>query len=251
MTVDEASPGFFGKLPALGDFVQRRLPAPFVRAWDGWLQGCVAGSKAALGEHWLNTYLSSPIWRFALTPGVAGELGWTGVMIPSVDRVGRYFPLTVATVLPEHSRTLDVAHAQEWFDRAESVALNALEEQGFDLETFSASVAALGPCPVSAAPSVPVPQQGAVAGGFRLSVDDVNHAPAALEGLCDMFIRERFGPSSLWWTSGSELISPNVIVCRGLPEPAGYTAMLDGQWHSTSWCETDVASTSVDVLADA
>lgn len=27
-------PGFFGKLPCLGDFVRRRLPDTFVSQWD-------------------------------------------------------------------------------------------------------------------------------------------------------------------------------------------------------------------------
>ncbi|TIU04376.1 MAG: type VI secretion system-associated protein TagF, partial [Mesorhizobium sp.] len=30
-------PGFYGKMPATGDFVTRRLPGDFVRAWDRWL----------------------------------------------------------------------------------------------------------------------------------------------------------------------------------------------------------------------
>ena len=30
-------PGFFGKLPAAGDFVSRRLPRDFVRFWDRWV----------------------------------------------------------------------------------------------------------------------------------------------------------------------------------------------------------------------
>ena len=30
-------PGWFGKLPGLGDFASRRLPDTFVAAWDRWL----------------------------------------------------------------------------------------------------------------------------------------------------------------------------------------------------------------------
>ena len=67
--VVDLTPGFFGKLPALGDFVQRRLPGAFVKVWDGWLQGAIAGSKAQLAEHWLDTYLSSPVWRTVRTGG--------------------------------------------------------------------------------------------------------------------------------------------------------------------------------------
>jgi len=91
-----ATCGFYGKLPGEGDFVTRRLPWEFTSAWDDWLQQGMQASRAALGEGWLNLYLSAPIWRFQLAPGVCGPLGWRGLFFASVDRVGRYFPLTLA-----------------------------------------------------------------------------------------------------------------------------------------------------------
>ena len=47
--------------------------------------------------------MMAPIWRFALAPGVAGPLPMLGVMMPSVDRVGRQFPLTLAAPMAEAS----------------------------------------------------------------------------------------------------------------------------------------------------
>ena len=88
--------GFYGKLPSQGDFLTRRLPWEFTSAWDEWLQQGMLASRATLGERWLELYLSAPIWRFQLAPGVCGPLGWRGVFFASVDRVGRYFPLTLA-----------------------------------------------------------------------------------------------------------------------------------------------------------
>src|SRR5690606_10627892 len=93
-------PGFYGKLPSRGDFVSRRLAQDFVGHWDAWLQQGLAASQAALGERWLDVYLTSPIWRFAVAPGLIAEAGYVGVLVPSVDRVGRYFPLTAALALP-------------------------------------------------------------------------------------------------------------------------------------------------------
>jgi len=91
-----ANCGFYGKLPGEGDFVTRRLPWEFTSAWDEWLQQGMQASRAALGEGWLKLYLSAPIWRFQLAPGVCGPLAWRGLFLASVDRVGRYFPLTLA-----------------------------------------------------------------------------------------------------------------------------------------------------------
>lgn len=88
--------GFYGKIPSEGDFVSRRLPWEFTSVWDEWLQQGLLASRAALGARWLERYLSAPVWRFQIAPGVCGPLGWRGVFFASVDRVGRYFPLTVA-----------------------------------------------------------------------------------------------------------------------------------------------------------
>ena len=91
-----ATCGFYGKLPGEGDFVTRRLPWEFTAAWDDWLQHGMQASRVALGQRWLDLNLSAPIWRFQLAPGVCGPLAWRGLFFASVDRVGRYFPLTLA-----------------------------------------------------------------------------------------------------------------------------------------------------------
>ena len=91
-----AGSGFYGKLPSEGDFVTRRLPWEFTSVWDDWLQQGMQASREALGDRWLELYLSAPIWRFQVAPGVCGPVGWRGVFFASVDRVGRYFPLTLA-----------------------------------------------------------------------------------------------------------------------------------------------------------
>jgi type VI secretion system ImpM family protein len=88
--------GWFGKIPALGDFASRRLPPDFIEAWDAWLSGEIAAARQALGPDWPASYLNSPTWRFALMPGVLDSTYWYGILAPSVDRVGRQFPLTFA-----------------------------------------------------------------------------------------------------------------------------------------------------------
>lgn len=124
--------GFYGKLPSQGDFVTRRLPWEFTAAWDDWMQQGMLASREALGDRWLELYLSAPIWRFQLAPGVCGPLGWRGVFFASVDRVGRYFPLTLAFASAPGGRAgqgvapslaVDEAH---WF-AAEEAALAGLD----------------------------------------------------------------------------------------------------------------------------
>ena len=51
-----------------------------------------------MGEDWLPAFLEAPVWRFILSAGLCGERAALGLMLPSVDRAGRYFPLTFAAL---------------------------------------------------------------------------------------------------------------------------------------------------------
>jgi len=81
--------GFYGKLPSHGDFLRRRIADESLGPWDAWLQTAIAASRRILGERWLDIYLTSPAWRFACEAGACGPAPLAGVMVPSVDRVGR------------------------------------------------------------------------------------------------------------------------------------------------------------------
>jgi type VI secretion system protein ImpM len=139
-----ASAGLFGKLPARGDFVRAGLPGDFVAAWDDWLQDVLAASRAQLGAAWLPTFLKAPVWRFLLPPGHCGAGGVLGVLLPSVDRVGRYFPLTLAAVMPPAEAAPDDA---AWLDAAVAAGLAALERDAPPDEV----VRLLPPAPTGAA----------------------------------------------------------------------------------------------------
>ncbi|MCH8503519.1 MAG: type VI secretion system-associated protein TagF, partial [Ectothiorhodospiraceae bacterium] len=143
---ETGSLGFHGKLPLRGDFVQRRVAGDFLGGWDPWLERCVHRSREVLGDDWLNAYLTSPMWRFAASAGVCGSSPCTGVLMPSVDAVGRYYPLTLVRPLPEGSSLLSLAAEQgAWFEAVEELALSALaDDPAFDLEGFDQSLRALG-----------------------------------------------------------------------------------------------------------
>ncbi|MYM35750.1 type VI secretion system-associated protein TagF [Duganella sp. FT94W] len=137
------APGFFGKIPSHGDFVARRLPPTFTGPWDAWLQAGMADSRARLGDAWLPVYLDSPIWRFALGAGVCGPQACYGVMMPSVDRVGRYFPFTIAAA----GRCR--APAAAWYAALEALALAALAAE-LSPQHHDAALLALAAAPADA-----------------------------------------------------------------------------------------------------
>lgn len=88
--------GWYGKMPSLGDFARCALSPAFIQTWDAWLQDMLIAGRNALGPRWQECYMTAPIWRFALGPALCGAHPVAGVVMPSVDRVGRQFPLCIA-----------------------------------------------------------------------------------------------------------------------------------------------------------
>ncbi|HZO20857.1 MAG TPA: type VI secretion system-associated protein TagF [Steroidobacteraceae bacterium] len=124
--------GWFGKIPAAGDFVGRGLPANFVRSWDEWLSAGLCEARHLLSEHWTEAYRQAPVLCLLLGPGVLTESAWRGILLPSMDRLGREFPLIVAQcsapALVEASGHQGVeAPKQEWWDSLVRVAQQSLE----------------------------------------------------------------------------------------------------------------------------
>jgi type VI secretion system protein ImpM len=211
--------GFYGKLPARGDFVTRRLPGPFVEAWDAWLQAGIAESRTMLGERWLQAWLEGPIWRFVLAPGAAGPLAVAGVMMPSVDQAGRYFPLTLATCLAEEPSLLACAANDAWFVTLENAALGALAPNS-DMATFEAQVTGIGAIAAGRAPETAPWGEG----GMKIYVDDGAGPLAALAGA---YPSAAFAGRCLFWTGGAQRVAPAVLLLPALPTAAQFAALLD------------------------
>ena len=226
-------PGLYGKLPALGDFVTRRLPRTLVERWDLWLQDALACSREQLGEAWLNSYLNAPIWRFALSDGVVAEGAAVGLLMPSVDRVGRYFPLTLMLPLRMVVNPAAVIQgASGWFVRGETLLLGALDD-GFDFDAFDRAVTELGAPDDDAAAAPAEPPPGELPG--RRYAAPGAALDSVYAGMVDRAFRADYGKYSLWWTAGSEDVEPSFVVCEGLPKMSGFAAFLDGAWARWGW----------------
>jgi type VI secretion system protein ImpM len=193
----DGAPGWFGKLPNVGDFASRRLPDDFIRRWDGWLQAGLAQARAEQGEGWLAGYLVAPIHRFWLAPGLIGERGWGGLVMPSVDRVGRHFPLTLAHPMETFAEALS---ANGWFAAADAAARRVLDLD-YTIAALEQSLATLAPG------GLPAPDHRAQALATRvLGMWPDGHA-------------------SVWWCG--EASEPTRFECfESLPPPAATAAML-------------------------
>lgn len=215
----EAIPGWYGKLPELGDFASRRLPAAFIKRWDDWLQQNMSASRSALGEAWLEQYLSWPVWRFALMPGVIGPDAWAGVLMPSVDRVGRYFPLTVCAGLPASvALGTSIAAFDGWLARLEPCALAALDPK-HGLNSLESGL--------HESPPLPGPDTGGTDNQAQACSAFVSGQASAgwLDRISAGLLPELLRGRSLWWCSdvqgaGAGFVRPD------LPGAEAFTRML-------------------------
>jgi type VI secretion system protein ImpM len=222
--------GFHGKLPARGDFITGNLPRSFLEPWDAWLQAGIAASRDQLGDRWLPMYLDSPIWRFVLSPGACGPGSWAGILMPSVDKVGRYFPLTIAQALAGAASAIGtVTAATPWFERAESLALRALDDDRLDLAAFSGDVAALAEATDPAPAGVEMVPDGSTAEGFWCAgLDSVGSIGAWLTVLFDRFLAERLEVYSIWWNGRDASVPIRLGLMPRLPTPDRFVHLLGG-----------------------
>ncbi len=230
--------GFYGKLPSNGDFISRNLPVTFIEPWDNWLQSSIAASHEQLGEQWLDYFLVAPVWRFIISSGNCGENAWIGVLMPSVDRVGRYFPLTIAAHITASIKPIALMdECSAWFEQAEELAMKTLEEN-FQLEQLENSIIELSDPLLKRITDndilAEINKEKRFQGHF--SMDPLNSNPlSAFPAISHYFIEQMFSSYSLWWTSGSEEIKPSFLVCEGLPQSDGYASLLDGVWERNNW----------------
>lgn len=233
MNVINETMGVFGKLPAHGDFIQRNLPATFINVWDEWLQHFVSGTKEQLGDEWLDIYLTSPLWRFTFSPGVIDENVWAGIMIPSVDRVGRYYPFSIVKKLTDTINPFEFIQLQSsWYKGMEELALAALDGE-IQIDDLI----------IELNNTKTDNQSDYNRSGFNLEGDcfqfEMEFEEQSLSTvyplLLDSIMLKQFQSYSLWQTGGSELISPCFFSSQGLPNVKKMPAMMSGQWQMCDW----------------
>ncbi|MDP5217101.1 type VI secretion system-associated protein TagF [Ruegeria sp. 2205SS24-7] len=213
-------PGFgaFGKMPSVGDFFRLNVPASFVQVWDEWIQRGMLDGQGASGQAWDGLYMSAPIWRFCLSPGLAGPQKMLGVLMPSVDRVGRRFPLTLtAPASAEGSAILDHFRETALYLKLEDVALAALED---DMTKDRLAEALAG---------LPAPQRRSDArvrkAGSTLILTQGEGIGDILPDLASGLMAGEYRAPSIWSTEIAGV--PRLMVCEGLPTAANMQGLFN------------------------
>jgi type VI secretion system protein ImpM len=223
--------GLFGKLPSKRDFIAIGAPAPFLAAYEPWLQGGLTASRLELGPRWQDAFLNAPIWRFWLGRAYCGETV-AGAFMPSVDGIGRYFPLTVfAIAAPGAAIPPPELDPQEaWFAQAEDFLLQSLEPEA-SFETTSQRLAAL-PAPDDQLKAAPPGEMVRLADGTIVSALDAAGFPERL-GLLRVEDHARsFAHTAVFWTVGGEQFEPLALVGQSLPDPHLFAGLLTGRFDA-------------------
>lgn len=219
--------GLYGKLPAKRDFVALGTPREFLAAWEPWMQAGLSASRVALGTAWQSAFLKAPIWRFWLGAEICGA-PVVGAFMPSVDGIGRYFPLTLFARAEPGERLpppeLDACDA--WLGEAEDVLLSALSEADFDV--VSAGIGRMTGPPSALAPPLP-------GDAIRTRGDCLVGGPDLARTLAAFRVfdaAELHAASTYWWTLGGEGYGERVVASRRMPDPYLFAGMLNGEFHA-------------------
>lgn len=219
----------FGKAPTRRDFLAVNTPRRFLTVWEEWLQNAVASSREALKAGWNDAFLTAPIWRFWLGADIAGT-AVIGALMPSVDGVGRYFPLTLAACGEEqHTFAPPEVDAQDfWFAEVERSLLWMLEQH--DHAALLAGFEAL--------PAPKTLSRNRALGGVCAGPDGVTYLAPQSRSFeqCFALTREAdpertFSSSSFWWTLGGEGYPPRAFASLRLPPATLFVPMLTGDFE--------------------
>jgi type VI secretion system protein ImpM len=214
--------GLFGKLPQKRDFVSFGISQDILTPLETWLQSAIAASRAELGRGWERHYLVAPIWRFWIGPAILGS-GCAGVIMPSVDGVGRYFPLMAlyACAGAEQLAPPPFSPQGDWYGDMESRLLSALHgEEPIQADTLLSGLS------LPALEHAPGHDLENFKGGALWRGAPNTGAAALLTGIVEDDYRQAAKVRSFWWTAGSEESGPTLFTKEGLPDPYFYTLML-------------------------
>ena len=194
------------------------MPAELAEPLDAWLAPALAASREAAGRGLARRLPDRPglalrARRRLLRPG-----GRAGIWLPSVDRVGRYFPCSlVAPLAARRRRSRCPGRRSAWYDRVEELALAVLEDQSEPASSSKSTWTSSRAPDLPEAGRLPWRLPFATRGGWQL---------AALAPI-----------GSLWWGDGSPRVPASLLACAGLPPPAAFAAMLDGGFAAHGWAE--------------
>jgi len=242
VTDDETIVGYYGKIPSKGDFITKLLPRSFTDPWDTWLREVIAHTKSELGENWMEYYLTTPIYHYALSSGLCGNPVWLGVMMPSVDSVGRYFPMTICKSFSVTSNPLSLIEKnKQWLVKAEDLLLSCLDEN-FSQSEFDKQLSLLA-SEESNESTITLKKSSMNRyqdSAWNFPVHENENLAVVYPELVNSMLKTFYSSFSVWHTSGSDQINSGFVITEGFPPQKSMTAFMDGQWEKRGWSDEQI-----------
>jgi type VI secretion system protein ImpM len=179
---------------------------------------------------WKRAFSSAPIWRFWLGPSLCGE-ATTGAFMPSMDTLGRLFPLTLIGVADKGEALAPpgVDRRDPWFERVEGFLLSTLDGHA----SFETTLEALGDLGASLAQSE-ASRQGDAHATFRTR--DFGGGLFSFAWNFAALRRKRhsslLAKATYWWTLGGDIYEPLAWTQDSMPDPAVFSDMMTRGFES-------------------
>ncbi|QKJ86969.1 type VI secretion system-associated protein TagF [Paramixta manurensis] len=189
---ERLAPGWYGKLPVAGDFLQRRLPDNLVTSWANWFQQGLSDwhHQPAVSTE---VFLRAPVWNFVLPPSAGVQRIQMGCLLPSCDRVGRAWPLLALHTFALHEwHPAQLAVSGDWYQALGDTLLRGVR-QSLSPDQLEQQLTSLIPLPV------PEKQRSAI-----MDVIGYQDLPCTLSW---HEVADRFDPHqfmSYWWSNRSD-----------------------------------------------
>jgi len=188
----QTTPGWYGKLPATGDFLRQRLSEQIVTPWSHWFQlGLLQWQQQP--DATTPLFLRAPVWNFVLPLSPLRQQIQMGCLLPSCDRVGRCWPLLALRSfhLSQWHRA-QLAISGDWFQDLGAVMLHAVRGR-VSPDQLEQQIQALSPL------MVPEPR-----GSDIMEIIGFDDLPCTLSW---REVAEGFDPQqhiSYWWSNRSD-----------------------------------------------
>lgn len=232
-SIDELSRavGWYGKMPASGDFVRRRLSSELVNWWHRWLEQALPYLKMHPSSQ--SMFFHAPIWNFALPASHGTDMVQLGCIAPSRDRVGRLYPLLVSLSVPQHYYEAQLLEGSSRFYQQTGQSLLQAVSLGCPVEQFDKSLGGLS-LTMTAMLKRKTVEEPVQCGGDILSILNAGHDEPPVERIEELNsawpdLAKYFDPNgsnSYWWTNQATGAALRAQVHGGAPNSALFKTLF-------------------------
>jgi len=187
---------WYGKLPSVGDFLQRRFPEVIQRQWSHWFQvGLLNWQKEQEQRASGRQFSNAPVWNFVVPPMLGSQQVQMGCLLPGRDSVGRQYPVCALLAFnPAQWSVRQLAQAGNWYEQLGRTLLHAVRN-GFSAEQLDQALLAI-PAP----PLAPVETRSEILD--VIGYEGEGSSTLGWQQAADCFDPQR--QTSFWWTNRSD-----------------------------------------------